>query len=271
MKPKHIAILFTILFLIQSSYILPLSLKEGFSEITLMALGVTVVPISLLWGIYFMLRKTRHRLWFQLLSGVILFLLLEILLPASPFKTTISSLQMQKTVDSVKISDVTDELFYSPQGNPIGIRISFDAAFPRGGFLSVSPTIRAVDKRLHHYMTSMSHFANITIEPKPEKDYESRNIFISGKSYKFTTDFLPSFLYTSNHDEELCLYDKGVDEFKKIVSDPIKTRYSVEVHVDDDSYFVSRRIAYSSYTQKAYSLSIFYEGALNQRAKPCDF
>lgn len=271
MKPRTIAIFFTILLLVQSSYILPFSLKEGFSTITLIALGVSVAPIILLWAIFFMLRRARHNLWLQLLSGIVLCLAFEVLLPVSPFKTTISSWRIKKAVDSVQISGVTDEFFYSLQGNPVGIRISFDAAFPRGGFLSVSPTIRAIDDRLHQYMTSMNHFANITIEPQPEKDPESGDFFAGGQSYRFTTDFLPSFLYIYSHDEELCLYDKGVDEFKQIVIDPIKTKYSMEIHVDGNSYFVSRRVAYSDYTQKAYSLNTFYESALNQRAKPCDF
>jgi len=206
-----------------------------------------------------------------LLSGIVLSLAFEVLLPVSPFKTTISSWRIKKAVDSVQISGVADEFFSSAQGNPVGIRISFDAAFPHGGFLSVSPTIRAIDDRLHQYITSMSHFANITIEPQPEKDPERGDFFVGGQSYRFTTDFLPSFLYFSNHDKELCIYGKSVDEFKKIVVDPIKSKYSIEIHVDGNSYFVSRRVAYSDYTQKAYSLNTFYESALNQRAKPCDF
>ena len=79
----------------------------------------------------------------------------------------------KKAVAGVQISGVSDDLFYSLKGNPVGIRISFDAAFPSDGYLSVSPAIRAVDKRLHNYMTSMSHFAKITIEPKPERAFES--------------------------------------------------------------------------------------------------
>lgn len=271
MKPRTVAIFFTILLLVQSSYILPFSLKEGFSTVTLIALGISVAPIILLWAIFFMLRRVRHNLLLLLLSGIVLSLAFEILLPVSPFKTTISSWRIKKAVDSVQISGVADDFFSSVQGNPVGIRISFDAAFPHGGFLSVSPTVRAIDDRLHQYITSMSHFANITIEPQPEKDSERGDFFVGGQSYKFTTDFLPSFLYFSNHDKELCIYGKSVDEFKKIVIDPIKSKYSVEIHVDGNSYFVSRRIAYSDYTQKAYSLNTFYESALNQRAKPCDF
>jgi hypothetical protein len=195
----------------------------------------------------------------------------EFLLPVSPFKTTIVSWRIQKAVDSVHISGVTDEFFYSKQGNPIGIRISFDATFPHGGFLSISPTIRAIDNRLHHYMTSMNHFANITIEPQPEKDSQKGDFFVGGQSYRFTNDFLPAFLYFSGQDKKLCLYAKGVDEFKIIVIDSIKSRYSVEIHVGGNSYFVSRRIVYSDYTQKDYDLNRFYESALNQSARPCDF
>lgn len=271
MKPRTIAILFTVLLLVQSSYILPLSLKEGFSTITLIAIGVSAAPIILLWAIVFMLRRARHSLWLQLLSGVVLCLIFEILIPVSPFKTTISSWRIKKAVDSVQISGVTDDFFYSLKGNPVGIRISFDAVCPKDGFLSVSPAIRAVDDRLHHYMTSMSHFANITIEPQPKKDPENGDFFTGGQSYRFTADLLPSFLFPSRHNEELCLYYKAVDEFKKIVVDPIKTKYSVEIHVDGNSYFVTRRIAYSDYTQKAYNLNTFYESALNQSVKPCDF
>lgn len=238
---------------------------------TLIAFGVSIAPIIMLWAIFFILRRARHGLWIQLFSGIILCLVFEALLPVSPFKTTLSSWRIKKAVDSVKISGVTDDFFYSLQGNPVGIRISFNVAFQHGGFLSVSPTIRAIDGRLHHYMTSMSHFANITIKPQPEKNPEKGDFFVGGQLYRFTTDFLPSFLYTSRHGEELCLYAKGVDEFKKIVTDPIKTKYSVEIHVDGNSYFVNRRIAYSGYTQKVYRLNTFYESALNQNTKPCDF
>jgi hypothetical protein len=271
MKPKTIAIVFTILLLVQSSYFLPFSLKEGFSTMTLIAIGVSIAPIIMLWAIFFMLRRVRHGLWIQLLSGIIICIVFEALLPVSPFKTTLNSMRIKKAVDSVKISGVTDDFYYSLLGNPVGIRISFNAAFLHGGFLSVSPAIRAIDDRLHHYMTSMNHFANITIKPQPEKDPERGDFFVGGQSYRFTADFLPSFLFTSRHGEELCLYDKGVDEFKKIVTDPIKTKYSVEIHVDGNSYFVNRRIACSGSTQKDYTLNTFYESALSQRVKPCDF
>lgn len=268
--------IFTGILLVQSSYILPFSLKEGFSSITVLAFGVAAAPIVLLWTVFFIFRRSGFGIRVHLLVGIIICLLFEILLPVSPFKTTISSMRVQKVVDSVIISDVADELFRSHQGNPIGIRISFNAAFPQGGIVSVSPTIWALEDRYHHYQTGMSHFANIAVEPVPERNPDFEYIFAKGQAYTFTADFLPGFLYIPNGDNELCLYEKesrtlSLEQFREIISEPVGSGYSVEIKISGNSYFVSPRTAYSGTTDQTYSLKMFYESAMIQGAGSCAF
>lgn len=52
MKYKGIGTIFTLLLLVQASYILAFSFKEGFSSLTLIAFGMAAIPILLLWGFF---------------------------------------------------------------------------------------------------------------------------------------------------------------------------------------------------------------------------
>lgn len=205
---------------------------------------------------------------------------MEILLPVSPFKTTVISGLQKRALAVVEISNVRDEPFISPQGNPVGVRVSFEAVFPRGGKLAVSPTLRAVDERYHHYQTSMGHLAGTSVVPEPEKGDDGDYQFATGGSYRFSADFYPVFLLIARSGGrgldkgDACLWEKAtstlsVEGLHELLRESIETEYSVEVSVSGNTYFTAPRLAYSGITTRSYSLKTIYERALLEGVPPC--
>ena len=266
--------------LFQSFYMLALSTREGFSSITLVALGVALAPLLVLLIVYSLVRRRPAGIRILMISGAIIFLVMESLLPVSPFKTTVTTALQKRALQAVEISNVRDEPFHSPKGNPVGVRISFEAVFPRGGQLSVSPTLRAMDERYHHYQTSMGHLAGTTVTPEPEKDDAGGYRFTPGGRYRFTADFYPIFLFIANtggrglEKGDLCLSENdtqtlSVHDLRALLREPIATAYSVEVKVSGNTYFMAPGLPYSGTTTGSYSLKTSYESALREAAQPC--
>lgn len=266
--------------LFQSYYMLALSTREGFSGITLVALGVALIPQLILLLVYFLVRRRPVGIRILLICGATIILVMEILLPVSPFKTSISTALQKQAMEAVEISHISDEPFLSPTGNPVGVRVIFEAVFPRGGQFSISPTLRAVDERYHHYPTSMGHFAGTTVTPEPEKDDSGDYRFTPGVRYRFSSDFYPIFLFINTRGGRrlekgaICLWEKdtptlSADDLRVLLRQNIETLYSVEITLRGNTYFAAPRLAYSGVTKGSYSLKTIYERALLEGALPC--
>jgi len=274
-------LLFSLLLFIQGLYFLAFSIKEGFSEFTLIAIGAVLVPIVLLWITFTLLRRSRTGAWKYVVVGLVIMTIFEVLLPVSPISTTLKSMSQQSAIDNAIITGIHDELLFSANGNPIGVRVTYDVEFPRDGVYSVSSTLYSLDERYHHYQTSMSHFASRRIEPEAEVDGSGGRIFKKGIRYRLIDDVLPGFIYISEYNTkkmskgDICLFEREsqtitLDDLHSLLREDIKARYKMEVHVGANSYFVNRRFI-SSETSNTYSHKIFYESALKESAKPCNF
>ena len=273
-------VIIAIILVIQSFYMLALATKEGFGAMTLAALGVALLPLLVLLIIYLVVRRRSAATRILVICGIVIFIAMEILLPVSPFKTTVSNALHKRAMQAVEIRNVRDEPFLSLKGNPVGVRVSFEAVFPRGGKLSVSPTLRAVDERYHHYQTSMGHLAGITVAPEPEKDSSGNYHFAAGGSYRFSADFYPVFILIAHsggrgmEKGDVCLWEEGTptlsaDDLQSLLHEPIETLYNVEVKVSGNTYFTAPRQAYSGTTTRSYSLKTLHEAALLEGARPC--
>ena len=277
---RIVTAIIAIILLLQSLYLLAFSMKEGFSAITLVALGVTLAPLLVLLIVYYAVRRRPTGIRTLVILGVVMLVTMEILLPVSPFKTTIISGLQKRAMEVVEIRNVRDEPFISPQGNPVGVRVSFEAVFPRGGVLAVSPTLRAVDERYHHYQASMGHLAGTSVVPEPEKGDDGNYRFAAGGSYRFSADFYPIFLLIARsggrglEQGDICLREKAtptlsVDGLRELLREPVETEYSVEISVSGNTYFTAPRLAYSGITARRYSLKTIYERAILEGIPPC--
>ena len=273
-------VIIAVILLVQSFYMLALSTKEGFSAFTLVALGVALLPLLVLLIAYFVVRRRPAATRILVICGVVVFIAMEILLPVSPFKTTITSALQKRAMQAVEIRDVRDEPFLSARGNPVGVRVSFEAVFPRGGRLSVSPTLYAVDERYHHYQTSMGHLAGTSVSPEPEKGDSGEYHFVPGGVYQFSADFYPIFITIDNSGGrglkkgDICLWEESTptlsaDALRRFLREPVETAYSVEIKVSGNTYFTAPRQAYSGTTTASYSLKDIHEAALLEGALPC--
>jgi hypothetical protein len=282
MKKIFGTILFSALFFFQSVYVIAFSFKEGFSSIALLAFCYFLIPTVILWIFFLLLVKYRIRYRVLMIIGILLMIILEILLPVSPIKTTYVSARKQRAIDRVIISNLNDTYYYSSQGNPIGIRITFEVLFSDRGEFSVSPTLYTSDTRYNHYILSMSHFANIEILPKPERTERGVNYYQKGKRYKFICDLLPGFIFEAQRDtknlnkNELCLYELesqniSAEDFGRLINDPNGAYYNIEVIVSGVSYFVTKKVVATAVTSKSYSHKTFYHSALKEKTGKCKF
>ena len=273
-------VILAVILFVQSSYMLAFSVKEGFSSMTLIAMGVALTPLVVLLIVYLFVRRRPGATRTLLILGVVIVIIMETLLPASPFKTTITSIFQKRAMQAVEIVNVRDEPFLSEKGNPVGVRVSFDAVFPRGGKLSVSPALRAVDERYHHYATSMGHLASTTVTPEPEKGDAGDYYFAPGGRYRFTSGFYPVFIIIAHsggrglEKGDLCLWERetptlSVDGLRALLREPIETAYQLEIKVSGNTYFTTPGLAYSGTTGRNYSLKTFHEAALLEGALPC--
>ncbi len=277
---RLITVIIAIVLVVQSFYMLALATREGFGAITVVALGVALLPLLILLIAYLVVRRRPAASRILVICGIVIFIAMETLLPVSPFKTTISSVLQKRAMQVVEIRNVRDEPFLSRKGHPVGVRVSFEAVFPRGGTLSVSPSLRAVDERYHHYQTSMGHLAGITVVPEPEKGDSGDYHFEPGGSYRFSADFYPVFILIARSggrglkEGDVCLWEEGTptlsaDDLQGLLRKPIDTLYNVEVKVSGNTYFVAPRQAYTGITTGSYSLKTIHEAAFLEGALPC--
>ncbi len=282
MKKLLVTILFSLIFFFQSLYIIGFSFKEGPSIVTLIAFCFFLVPTIVMWVFFYLVTKEKIKSLVLPIAGILLMICLEVLLPVSPIKTTIISARTQRAIDRAVVSELSDELFYSALGNPIGIRIKYSVEFQDSGEFSVSPTLYSTDSRYHHYQTGMSHFANIEIIPEPERSKYGGYIYRKDQQYQFIADFLPGFIFLARRDSknlkknELCLYETesqtlSVEEFGKLVSEPLGSHYNIEVGIGGNSYFVNKRWTITERTTRSYSHKTFYDSALKENAGKCNF
>jgi hypothetical protein len=211
-----------------------------------------------------------------LVGAVFLLAAMEFTLPVTPFKTTLLTALQGRSMRAAQVDAVRDGYYLSPEGNPVGIRVSYEVRFPRGGRLSSSPSLKAVDDRYRHYQTSMGRLASFTIDPPPEKIEAGEYLFADKESYLFTADFLPTFLAVERRSglQTLCLWMGDTptlsgDELLDLLQDPEESGYRVEVVLRGNSYFIPPLVAWSGETTRRYSLSTFYRSAVKEEFPPC--
>jgi len=276
------AILISLFIVYQGIYLLAFSAKEGVGSFTLIAVVIVATPLLLLWGIFYWLKRKHASKWAYLAAALVIISIFELVLPVSPIKTTVVSANKQKLIEATKVSNVTDELYYSNNGNPIGIRIRYQVEFPATSTYSVSSNLHAIDKRYHHYQTSMSHFANIDRQPEPESVDAGTYKYKTGVTYHFTEDLLPGFIYLypykkNDHQAgDVCVIKNPtqtmlLEDLEKLLGEDIRTPYRINVSVNGYTYFVSRRTAIDENTRNQYSLKTFHDSAVKEGATKCEF
>lgn len=257
---KTIGIIFTLGYIVLT-YFLVLGLgRHGPGLIGYFATGYLVIAIIGLWRINFFVsrRDLKRKTYIFFFSGLIIAVLLvgAIFASLKPL-VELEVYQLQRHAASTEVSDMKDEVLFSPKGNPIGIRLKYSMRFPDSNYFWESPTM-SPDKYLD--VIFWMNIANQTIEPPmigtdPLK-YEQ------GKIYNFTVDMIPNFVMQNVDKTKSCIRKLPVeykDAFQKLIQNDEAVRFTIRVSGTE----------YSGVTNNTYSLKLFYDNAIKEGAFEC--
>jgi hypothetical protein len=245
-------------------------LIHGAGPAALLALVPLVGSLALLWGAAIFLNRRAARgmpILFGLLAASILFLN-EALLPATPLKAW----RTQRAIEAVEIRNIRDELILSARENPIGIRLTFEAIFPRNGDYVVAYALGSQDHRPYALQFDNSpgvgdviSAAAIEIDPEPSEDHYFRH----GVVYTFREMRLPNFLSYDDKAGEPCLNEKYVEkDFLAALSKSRDLKYRTQIRVSSEHAY--RPVTAAEYvTSRAYDIEAMYRTIQTEGNRRC--
>lgn len=145
----------------------------------------------------------------------------------------------------------------SSRGNPIGIRLTFEAIFPSNGVYAVGHAL-APDTDEREYALQFNHGIQYTIQPEPRDSYH----FLAGTVYTFSTAFLPNFLSCDERTGVSCLNDMTTSAFSEkdflaALSKSRSLQYRTVIRVSNEQAW--RSVAAAEYvTGRGYDVEAMY-------------
>jgi hypothetical protein len=182
------------------------ALIHGAGLESVLAFLPAAIALAVLWAGYRVMksRVTNHLPPAFLIFAIAVLGLNEVLLPATPLKEWTG----QRALAGVRVLAVRDEPLLSAHGNPIGVRISFDAVVPRTGayFISASTLSSASGDML--WPLQFGHMSGVGVTPEPTNRSDSPyRIFQKRITYTFTQDMLPNFIQYDEKTKTPCLVE----------------------------------------------------------------
>lgn len=225
------------------------------------------IGLALIWVGYFFITTIASRRATPVFAGLAIgvVVLNETFLPATPLQMW----RNNRALKGVRVLEVRDEPLLSAQGNPIGVRISFDAVVPRttaygiyGGAYSMSPdTI---------WPLGFGYLGDRRVDPAPTPQPESpHNIFQKGVVYTISQNMVPMFLRYDEKTRKPCLaevrtkYISEADFLTALAANrnvPLKVAVSVDGEYNAVSVWVADRVTSHRYDMQAMYDTIAKEG-----------
>lgn len=225
------------------------------------------IGLALIWVGYFFITTIASRRATPVFAGLAIgvVVLNETFLPATPLQMW----RNNRALKGVRVLEVRDEPLLSAQGNPIGVRISFDAVVPRttaygiyGGAYSMSPdTI---------WPLGFGYLGDRRVDPAPTPQPESpHNIFQKGVVYTISQNMVPMFLRYDEKTKKPCLaevrtkYISEADFLTALAANrnvPLKVAVSVDGEYNAVSVWVADRVTSHRYDMQAMYDTIAKEG-----------
>ncbi|HXW05959.1 MAG TPA: hypothetical protein VD833_12050 [Vicinamibacterales bacterium] len=163
------------------------------------------IGLLVLWAGYFVITRTTVRRLTPVFGIYALATVVasEAILPFTPLKLW----RTGRAASSVEVRSVTDELLLSARGNPIGIRIIFEAVVPRTGEYSISASGLGRVGEDVLWPLNFGRIQRSKTEPPPAEGESIYGIFQKGVVYTFVQDMTPSFLSYDEKEQVPCLLD----------------------------------------------------------------
>ena len=261
--PLLIALLATLLICCQSYMFLlgfGWALIHGAGASSFLAFLPAAIGLALLWaGYIFLKRRNIRRLTIVFTSYALgLLLINEVLLPSTPLK----AVWAQRALGGVEVRSVRDDVLLSERGNPIGIRITFQAVVPRTAEYSISASSmsRVADELL--WPLNFSYLKRSVVDPAPSRGKDIYDVFQKGVVYTFTTDLMPAFLAFREREKAPCLVNvttKYISEadFLVALSKSRKMKYRGEIHATN-AYSSGSTVVHEYVTSGDYDVEAMY-------------
>ena len=243
---------------------------HGAGPAALLAFVPTALGVGILWVGYGWLRRQRVRnmtITFALLAVVIL-LINELVLPSTPLQAWRSERRLEKIV----VRNIRDEVFLTRRGNPIGIRITFDATVPQTGAYFMSHyVLTPVDNDvvdIVRFGTSLPY----EITPTPRDREEFRPVLQKNVVYTFTIESLPNFASYDGRTKEPCLRDVNRPPYFSEAdllptlskSRNVRYRSAIEFDAGADAVVVAEYV-----TSHGYDLEAMYQTIVTEGIRRC--
>jgi hypothetical protein len=237
------------------------------------ALGFVPATIALavLWAGYRVIqsRVTSHVVATFAAFAVAVIVLNETVLPTTPLKEW----RDQGATAGVRILNRRDEPLLSARGNPIGVRISFDAVPSRTGayMISASTLHSASGETIWplHFGTALSH----QVQPAPAAQSDSPySVFQKDVIYTVSQDMLPNFVHYDQKTKTPCLTGVGTKylteaQFQSALAANRDTSLRVAIQVEGEQR--SATVAADGVTSRRYDLRAIYDTIAKEGGGHC--
>lgn len=161
------------------------------------------IPLALLWGGFWYLRRSRHP---RAPVLFVAFAIAIVLLNEAPLPGTNALRQREeRAMRAVEVRSVQDEVLVSARGNPIGIRLTYELVAPMRVVafpylhLTWAETVTPVFDSMQFWGPAD------TIQPVPETVHSIYRIFEGGRLYRLTAKRMPGFLVYDEDTQQPCL------------------------------------------------------------------
>jgi hypothetical protein len=250
------------------------ALIHGAGLESLFAFLPAAIALAVLWvGYRLMKSKVRKHLTPTFVIFAISILgLNEVLLPATPLKEWTG----HRALEGVRVVAVRDEPLLSARGNPIGVRISFDAVVPRTGAYSISAATLSSASGEMLWPLQFGHMSGLGVQPPPMNRNDSpHQVFQRDITYRFTQDMLPNFLeYDGKTTKPPCLADvrtKYITErdFLSALAANRDVSLGTEIQVNGE-YNAASVVAASGATSRRYDIQAIYDTITKEGGGRCE-
>ena len=233
-----------------------------------LAFAPAAIALTVIWiGYRFIKKNVSSRAttsWFAALAITVV-VLNEWLLPATPLRAW----RDNRSLKGVRVLAVRDEPLLSAQGNPIGVRLSFDAVVPRTSAYSIHGAVYSMSPDTI-WPLGFGYSGERRVEPAPARQAESPyDIFQKGVVYTITQDMVPVFLRYDLKTKNLCLaevrtkYISEADFLSALAANraaALRVGVSVNGEYNAVSMWVAERVTSNHYDMQAIYDTIAKEG-----------
>ena len=222
--------------------------------------------LALLWAGYVFIRRRswqRKPVVFAAHAAAIV-LLSELLLPGTAREAS----AIQETLRGVRVSNIRDEIVLSAAGNPIGVRLTFEAVVPETGSYAVSASALQPEGGYRQYVFQWGRVIRDSIEPAPVG-----GDLRQGVVYTFSKVYLPNFLSYDERTAQPCfdtsvMYGVREEPFLSTASRATAIRLRTAIHVGREEATQSV-IAAEYVTGRTYDLGAFHRTVVTEGNRRC--